>query len=149
MVIPARTCLGGPSNSSPGSIPAPKDSDVIQSKPRIACVRRARTRAVERVARPDRARVPPKTSRAPPFGPGAFEVSPDHRFLAYSVDTCGSESYTLYIKDLCTGELVPESLTNTAPAVAWANDSQTLFYIILDDARRPCRLFRHRLGDNP
>ena len=83
------------------------------------------------------------------FRLGAFEVSPDHRFLAYSIDTCGSESYTLYLKDLCTGELLSETLTNTAPAVAWANDSQTLFYIVLDDARRPCRLYRHRLGSNP
>jgi oligopeptidase B len=83
------------------------------------------------------------------FRLGAFEVSPDHRFLAYSIDTCGSESYTLYIKDLCTGELLPETPTNTAPVVAWANDSLTLFYITLDDARRPCRLFRHRLGDHP
>jgi oligopeptidase B len=83
------------------------------------------------------------------FRLGAFEVSPDHRFLAYSIDTCGSESYTLYVKDLCTGELLSDTLSNTAPAVAWANDSQTLFYIILDDARRPCRLFRHRLGNNP
>ena len=83
------------------------------------------------------------------FRLGAFEVSPDHRFLAYSIDTCGSESYTLYLKDLCTGELLSETLTNTAPAVAWANDSQTLFYIVLDDARRPCRLYRHRLASNP
>jgi oligopeptidase B len=83
------------------------------------------------------------------FRLGAFEVSPDHRFLAYSIDTCGSEAYTLYLKDLCTGELLSETLTNTAPAVAWANDSQTLFYIVLDDARRPCRLYRHRLASNP
>jgi oligopeptidase B len=80
---------------------------------------------------------------------GAFEVSPDHRFLAYSIDTCGSESYTLYLKDLCTGELLTDTLTNTAPALAWANDSRTFFYLTLDQARRPCRLLRHRLGADP
>jgi oligopeptidase B len=83
------------------------------------------------------------------FRLGAFEVSPDHRFLAYSIDTSGSECYTVYIKDLCTGELLPDRLTNTAPAVAWANDSQTLFYLTLDEARRPYQLFRHRLGHTP
>jgi oligopeptidase B len=82
------------------------------------------------------------------FRLGAFEISPDHRYLAYSVDTSGSESYTLYLKDLRTGELLRETLTNTGPAVAWANDSETLFYLVLDHARRPCRLFRHRLGGN-
>ena len=33
--------------------------------------------------------------------------------------------------------------------MAWANDSRTLFYVVLDEARRPCRLYRHRLGANP
>jgi oligopeptidase B len=83
------------------------------------------------------------------FRMGAFEVSPDHRLLAYSVDTSGAESYTVFVKDLATGELLPETIDRTAPAASWANDSRTLFYIVLDDARRPCRLFRHRIGSNP
>ncbi|MBA3555695.1 MAG: S9 family peptidase, partial [Gemmatimonadales bacterium] len=83
------------------------------------------------------------------FRLGAFEVSPDHRLLAYSVDTSGAESFTLVVKDLETGELFPESIHNTSPSVAWANDSRTLFYIVLDDARRPCRVFRHTLGTDP
>ena len=53
------------------------------------------------------------------------------------------------VKDLETGELLPETIGRTSPGVAWANDSRTLFYIILDDARRPCRLYRHRMGTNP
>ncbi len=47
------------------------------------------------------------------FNIGVYEVSPDHRFLAYSVDTDGSETYTLYIKDLNTGELLKDVITNT------------------------------------
>ncbi len=77
---------------------------------------------------------------------GAFEVSPDHRRLAYSIDTTGAESFTLVVKDLATGEHFPESIGNTSPSVAWANDSETLFYIVLDQARRPCSLFRHTVG---
>jgi oligopeptidase B len=80
---------------------------------------------------------------------GALEISSDHHFLAYSIDLSGAEEFTLFIKDLRTGELLPESLPRTAPGVAWANDSRTLFYTVLDNARRPFRLFRHVLGTNP
>ena len=83
------------------------------------------------------------------FRLGAFEVSPDHRLLAYSVDTSGAESFTLYVKELATGALLAETLVNLSPSVAWANDSRTLFYVVLDEARRPCRLYRHRLGGGP
>jgi oligopeptidase B len=83
------------------------------------------------------------------FRLGASAVSPDHRLLAYSVDTSGSEEFTLFIKDLKTGELLAETIANTSHGVAWANDSRTLFYTVLDEAHRPCRLYRHTLGTNP
>lgn len=83
------------------------------------------------------------------FRLGAFEVSPDHRLLAYAVDTSGAESFSLYVKELATGALLAETIVNVSPSVAWANDSRTLFYIVLDDARRPCRVFRHALHANP
>ena len=83
------------------------------------------------------------------FRMGAFEVSPDHGLLAYSVDTSGAESFTVFLKDLGTGELLPETIERTSPTAAWANDSRTLFYIVLDDIRRPSRLYRHRVGSNP
>ena len=82
------------------------------------------------------------------FKIGAVEVSPDHRFLAYSVDTSGAEDFTVYIKDLRTGTLLPESINGASSRVAWANDSRTLFYTTLDDARRPYRLYRHLVGTN-
>jgi oligopeptidase B len=83
------------------------------------------------------------------FRLGASAVSPDHRLLAYSVDTSGSEEFTLFIKDLATGELQAESIVNTSHGVAWANDSRTLLYTVLDGAHRPCRLYRHVVGTNP
>jgi len=82
------------------------------------------------------------------FRVGVSEVSPDHRLLAYSVDTSGAEEFTLLVKDLQTGELLPERIGGTSPGVAWANDSRTLFYTVLDDARRPCRLYRHTVGSS-
>ncbi len=83
------------------------------------------------------------------FRLGTFETSPDHRLLAYAVDTSGAEAFTLYVKDLDTGALLAETIANLSPSVAWANDSRTFFYVVLDEARRPCRLHRHRLGENP
>jgi oligopeptidase B len=76
---------------------------------------------------------------------GAYAVSDDGSLLAYSVDTTGFREYTLYIKDLRTGELRPERIEKTG-AVAWANDGQTLFYTVEDHAKRPHRVYRHHLG---
>ena len=83
------------------------------------------------------------------FRLGVFEVSPDHRLLAYSSDTDGSETYTLRVKNLETGELLADEIPNTYYSVEWANDNRTLFYNILDEAKRPYKLFRHVLGADP
>lgn len=83
---------------------------------------------------------------------GAFSVSPDGNKLAYSVDPDGSENCLLYIKDLVTGENLPETFSNTwgsvyaHSGVEWASDSQTFFYLALDAAQRPFKLYRHTLG---
>lgn len=82
------------------------------------------------------------------FRVGNFEVSPDHRRLAYAIDTAGSELYTLHIKDLDTGDVLADCISNTYYGLEWANDNRTLFYITLDDAKRPYKVFRHTLGDD-
>jgi oligopeptidase B len=83
------------------------------------------------------------------FRVGNFEVSPDHRRLAYAIDTDGSETYALRIKDLATGDVLPERIPNTYYGLAWANDNRTLFYVTLDEAKRPYKVFRHVTGDDP
>jgi len=86
---------------------------------------------------------------------GAFSVSPDHHKLAYSVDPDGSEKCVLYIKDLTTGEHFSEEISNTAgdvyehKGIEWAGDNQTIFYITLDAALRPAKLYRHVIGTDP
>lgn len=79
---------------------------------------------------------------------GLSEPSPDHRYLAFAVDFSGDEAHTLFIRDLATGGLLPERIRGTAPSLAWADDG-TLFYVVVDDARRPCALRRHRPGTDP
>ncbi len=76
-------------------------------------------------------------------------VSPDNRLLAYSVDTTGAEEFTLYVKDLTTGELLSDELPDIDYTLEWANDSRTLFYTTMDEARRSDKLWRHVLGTSP
>ena len=80
------------------------------------------------------------------FRIGVYKVSPNHKLLAYSVDTVGSETYTLYVKDLETGGLLLDEIPNTYYSVEWGNDNRTIFYTILDAAKRPFKLLRHTLG---
>jgi len=82
----------------------------------------------------------------PYFSLGVFDVSPNHQLLAYSTDTDGSESYTIYFKDLQTGKLLSDRLENTYYSSAWSNDNQSFYYTVLDENLRPYRLYRHRLG---
>lgn len=80
------------------------------------------------------------------FELGLFDVSPNHQLLAYSVDTAGSERYTLFFLNLVTGQLYPETILETGYGFAWGNDNQTVFYTLMDEAQRPFKLMRHRLG---
>ncbi|BAZ52199.1 protease II [Nostoc sp. NIES-4103] len=80
------------------------------------------------------------------FDLGAFAISPNHQILAYSIDTSGSEQYTLYFLDLNTHQLYPEVIPETYFSFAWGNDNKTGFYTKIDAANRPYQLFRHTLG---
>jgi oligopeptidase B len=81
------------------------------------------------------------------LGLGAFEVSDDNQLLAYSTDSTGFRQYTLEIKDLRTGELLPFRAERVTSA-AWAADNRSLFYTVEDAVtKRSHRLYRHTLGD--
>jgi len=80
------------------------------------------------------------------FRIGNFIASPNHRLLAYSVDFAGDEMYTIRVKDLATGEHLPDEILNTYYTLEWAHDNATFFYTVLDDALRPYKVFRHTLG---
>jgi oligopeptidase B len=80
------------------------------------------------------------------FHLGVCLPSPDHKLLAYSVDTDGSETLVLRVKNLETGQLLPEEIKNSSYTFAWGNDNRTFFYTDLDAAKRPYRVLRHILG---
>ena len=80
------------------------------------------------------------------FALGTFEVSPDGRWLAYSTDFTGDERFTLRIKDLQTGEVLPDEVPGTFYGTAWSADGSVLFYLTVDEAWRPYRVWRHQVG---
>lgn len=78
-----------------------------------------------------------------------FSVSPDNRLLAFSVDTVSRREYTIFIKNIETGEIYPDQIKNTEGAAIWGNDNLTLFYT----AKNPVtllseRIMRHTLGSD-
>ncbi len=81
------------------------------------------------------------------FRLGALAVSPSGRYLAYATDTDGGERYTLKIKDLESGQLLSDEITNVGGSLAWSNDDSTIFYTLLSDNWRPYVAKSHRLGE--
>ena len=80
------------------------------------------------------------------FSLGGFSLSDDDTLLAWSVDVVGDERYTIRVKDLRTGELLPDTVTGTSGGVTWSADATHFFYTTVDDAWRPFRVWRHELG---
>ena len=74
---------------------------------------------------------------------GVREVSPDGRYLAYSVNFTGDEVYQLRIRDLAAGTDLAERIEGTYYGLAWAADSGALLYVVTDAAYRPHEVWRH------
>jgi oligopeptidase B len=77
-----------------------------------------------------------------------WEVSPDNKLIAYSVDTFSRRQYTIYIKNLETGKETSDIIGNTSGPVTWANDNKSLFYVEKDETLRPYKIYRHTMGEN-
>ncbi|GHJ50599.1 oligopeptidase B [Catellatospora sp. TT07R-123] len=80
------------------------------------------------------------------FSLGTYNISPDGRLLAYSTDFDGSERFTLRVKDLASGDLLPDEVADTFYGSAWSLDGSTLFYLTVDEAWRPHKVWRHAVG---
>jgi len=76
---------------------------------------------------------------------GEFDVTRDANLLAYSTDETGYREYTLYVKDLRTGQST--KIAERVSSAAWAGDDKTLFYVVDHPTNKnPYRLYRHELG---
>jgi oligopeptidase B len=86
---------------------------------------------------------------------GVREPSPDGNLLAWSLDSTGAEVFELRVRDLRTGEELPEVIERTYAwahwwnSVAWSTDSRHLFYVVPDELMRPFQVWRHELGTSP
>ena len=83
------------------------------------------------------------------FGVGDLEVSFNDNYLGYSLDTKGSEYYTIYIRDINTKKLITEKIEETSGGITFSLDDKYIFYSKLDNNHRPRKIFRHKLGTNP
>ena len=79
-------------------------------------------------------------------GLGGFKVSDDQKLLAYTIDYVGFRQYSLQVKDLHSGRVLPD-ITERVTSLEWAADNQTLF-LTTEDAvtKRSDKLWRHALG---
>lgn len=86
-------------------------------------------------------------NKYPFIGIGDMDVTTSGHRLAYMLDTTGFRVYTLYVKDLATGDLLPLTAERTT-SVVWAEDEETLFFTVEDaTTKRSHRLYRQRLDD--
>ena len=81
------------------------------------------------------------------FALGDWSVSTNNQLLAFSTDLVSRREYTIYIKNLATGEVFKDKIENTTGGITWANDNKTLFYVKQDEATlRSHKIFKHVLG---
>ncbi|HEX4471610.1 MAG TPA: S9 family peptidase [Nocardioides sp.] len=80
------------------------------------------------------------------YSVGGVTVSPDGTLLAYATDTVGDERYVLEVKDLATGELLPDRIEGVLGGGVWSPDGRDLYYCTVDEAWRRDKVWRHRLG---
>ncbi len=80
------------------------------------------------------------------FRLGTLSISPDGRLLAYAIDTDGSERFTVFIRDLTTGELLPDVIPGTLSALVWTSDSSRLLYSLANENWRTDNARLHVLG---
>ncbi|GAA4969866.1 S9 family peptidase [Algibacter aquimarinus] len=83
------------------------------------------------------------------YGFGSQSVSPDNKMLAFGIDTISRRQYTIYFKNLETGKLLKDKLSNTGGSATWANDGKTVFYTTKDpQTLRQNKIVKHVIGTN-
>ena len=81
------------------------------------------------------------------YSVGSLEVSPDDAILAYSEDTVSRRMYEIKLKNMKTGELLPDQIKNTSGSIVWGNDGQHFYYIKKDpETLLGYQVYRHKVG---
>jgi len=83
------------------------------------------------------------------FAVAGRNISPDNNWLAYGVDTLSRRIYEVHFKNLNTGEVLNNTISNSTGSVAWANDNQTVFYTSKNQTTLLGeKIWRHKVGKN-
>ena len=81
------------------------------------------------------------------FNLNGINVSEDNKLVSFGIDTLSRRKYTIYIKNLETGEIMDENIPLTTGGATWANDNKTLFYTRKDEQTlRSNQIYKHALG---
>lgn len=83
------------------------------------------------------------------YSVSGLSVSQDNNLLAFGVDTVSRRKYTIHFKDLGTGKILADRISNTTGRAVWGNDNKTVFYSVKDSTLRSHKIFRHSLGTDP
>ena len=83
------------------------------------------------------------------FNLGSVSHSHNHQYLAYNVDTNGSEHYDLSIEEIITKKIITKKIQNTTGEIIWHPNNKIIFYTVLDNNHRPNKIFAHEIGSNP
>lgn len=83
------------------------------------------------------------------FRLGAFAVSNDGMKLAYAIDDNGSERFTIHVKDLATGALLPDTIPGMLSDIVWTADDSAFLYGLANKEWRTDNARLHRLGNDP
>lgn len=84
------------------------------------------------------------------FQLSGMSVSEDNKWCAFGVDLVSRRQYTIQIKNLETGEILPVKIENTTGGSTWASDNKTLFYTRKDaQTLRSDKIYKHKVGTNP
>ncbi|MDC0353950.1 S9 family peptidase [Candidatus Pelagibacter sp.] len=81
------------------------------------------------------------------FGVGDLEVSNNDKYLGYSLDTKGSEYYTIFIRDIKTKKIITKEITETSGNITFSLDDKYIFYSKLDENHRARKIYRHEVGN--
>ena len=81
------------------------------------------------------------------FGVGDLEVSNNDKYLGYSLDTKGSEYYTIFIRDIITKKIISKEIPETSGSITFSLDDKYIFYSKLDENHRARKIYRHEVGN--
>jgi oligopeptidase B len=81
------------------------------------------------------------------FGVGDLEVSNNDKYLGYSLDTKGSEYYTIFIRNIDNNEIITKEITETSGGITFSLDDKFIFYSKLDENHRARKIYRHEIGN--